>query len=149
MYIDLWHGKCRDAFFETPGNLDRKPAFTLKAPYDNFVQVLRGEMAPMQALLTRKLGVQGNMAVLMRNVPTVLEFVRCAREVTSKVSHKLEHFMTDIPHTIPLRSSPNGRPVGTPMACTIPISIRRDQSITPSPCCHIPRAICTSGTGMP
>jgi putative sterol carrier protein len=36
----------------------------------------------MQALMTRKLHVQGNMATLMRNVPTVLDFVRCAREVT-------------------------------------------------------------------
>jgi hypothetical protein len=36
----------------------------------------------MQALLTRKIGVQGNMAVLMRNVPTVLDFVRCCRDVT-------------------------------------------------------------------
>jgi hypothetical protein len=36
----------------------------------------------MQALLTRKLSVHGNMAVLMRSVPTVLDFVRCCREVT-------------------------------------------------------------------
>jgi len=86
MYVDLWHGKCRDTFFETPGNEDRKPAFTLFAPYDNFVRVLRGEVAPMQALMTRKLGVHGSMAVLMRNVPTVLEFVRCCREVTDKVA---------------------------------------------------------------
>jgi putative sterol carrier protein len=40
----------------------------------------------MQALMTRKLSVHGNMAVLMRNVPTVLEFVRCCREVTDKVA---------------------------------------------------------------
>ena len=86
MYIDLWHGTCRDAFFETPGNMDRKPAFTLKAPYHNFALVLKGDLAPMQALMTRKLGVQGNMAVLMRSVPTVLEFVRCCREVTGKVA---------------------------------------------------------------
>ena len=86
MYIGLWHGKCRDAFFETPGNEDRKPAFTFKAPYDNFVRVLKGELAPMQALMTRKLGVQGNLAVLMRSVPTVIEFVRCCREVTGKVA---------------------------------------------------------------
>ena len=32
--------------------------------------------------LTRKLSVQGNMGLLMRNVPTVLDFVRCAQEVT-------------------------------------------------------------------
>ena len=60
----------------------RKPAFILKAPYNNFMRVLTGELHPMQALMTRKLHVQGNMAVLMRNVPTVLDFVRCARENT-------------------------------------------------------------------
>jgi len=38
----------------------------------------------MQAMLTRKLGVQGNMAVMMRSVPVVLDFVRCAREVTDE-----------------------------------------------------------------
>jgi putative sterol carrier protein len=36
----------------------------------------------MQAMLTRKLSVQGNMGLMMRNVPTVLDFVRCAQEVT-------------------------------------------------------------------
>jgi putative sterol carrier protein len=80
-YIDLWHGKCRAAFTEDePGN--RIPAFTLKAPYENFARVVTGKLDPMQALMTRKLGVQGNMAVLMRSVPTVLDFVRCAREIT-------------------------------------------------------------------
>lgn len=82
VYLDLWHGKCRQAYFLEP-NDQRKAAFTLKAPYLNFVKVLTGEYEPMQALLTRKLGVQGSMAVLMRNVPTVLDFVRCAREVTT------------------------------------------------------------------
>jgi hypothetical protein len=36
----------------------------------------------MTALLSRKIHVHGNMAVMMRNVPTVLDFVRCCREVT-------------------------------------------------------------------
>jgi putative sterol carrier protein len=81
-YLDLWHGKCRAAFKETdPEN--RKPAFILKAPYENFARIVTGNLDAMQALMTRKLGVQGNMAVLMRSVPTVLDFVRCAREVTT------------------------------------------------------------------
>jgi putative sterol carrier protein len=80
-YIDLWHGKCRDAY--SVGDEDSvKAAFVLKAPYGNYVRLLKGEIEPMQALLTRKLGLKGNMAVLMRNVPTVLDFVRCCREVT-------------------------------------------------------------------
>ncbi len=82
-YLDLWHGQCRQAYV-VEGEFASKPAFVLKAPYDNYVRILKGELDPMQALLTRKLSVQGNMAVLMRNVPTVLDFVRCAREVTDR-----------------------------------------------------------------
>ena len=80
-YIDLWHGKCRDAYpVEKEDSV--KAAFALKAPYENYMRLLKGEIEPMQALLTRKLGLKGNMAVLMRNVPTVLDFVRCCRDVT-------------------------------------------------------------------
>lgn len=80
-YLDLWHGKCRDAHVvEDYKNLSS--AFILKAPYNNYSQILKGELDPMQAMLTRKLSVQGNMAVLMRNIPTVLDFVRCCREIT-------------------------------------------------------------------
>ena len=82
-YLDLWHGKCRDAYVvEKTG--DVKPVFTLKGTYENYVRLLKGEIDPMQAMLTRKLSVQGNMAVMMRNVPTVLDFVRCCREVTDR-----------------------------------------------------------------
>lgn len=80
-YLDLWHGKCRGVRPIGEGE-DAKATFTLKAPYDNYVRLLKGEIEPMQALLTRKIGVQGNMATLMRSVPTVLDFVRCCREVT-------------------------------------------------------------------
>jgi putative sterol carrier protein len=84
IYLDLWHGKCRDAYFvrgETPHKI---AAFTLQAPYPNYVRILKGEIDPMQAMLTRKLVVKGNMAYMLRNVPVVLDFVRCLREVTSE-----------------------------------------------------------------
>jgi putative sterol carrier protein len=47
------------------------------------VRLIKGEIDPMQAMLTRKVSVQGNMALLMRNVPVVLDFVRCCREITT------------------------------------------------------------------
>jgi putative sterol carrier protein len=84
IYLDLWHGTCREAAYGKDLS-GLKPAFTLRAPYENFIRVLKGEMHPMQAMMTRKLQVQGNMAVMMRNVPTVLDFVRCAQEVTDEV----------------------------------------------------------------
>ena len=77
IYLDLWHGTCRDAYIERPESADKKPAFVLKAEYGNLVKILQGDLDPMQAMLTRKLAVQGNMAVMMRSVPTVLDFVRC------------------------------------------------------------------------
>jgi putative sterol carrier protein len=81
LYFDLWHGTCRQAYVvEDNGNED--PTFELRAPYQNYIRILKGELHPMQALMTRKLKVKGNLALLMRNVPTVLDFVRCAREVT-------------------------------------------------------------------
>lgn len=83
MYLDLWHGQCRATEMVTD-LAAHTPAFTLKANYLNFAKVLQGELDPMQAMLTRKLDVKGNMAAMMRNVPTVLDFVRCAREMTKE-----------------------------------------------------------------
>jgi putative sterol carrier protein len=81
LYMDLWHGKCRgiEMLSDTES---KKPAFELTAPLANYRRILSGELDPMQALLTRKLKVKGNLAYLLRNVPIVLDFVRCAQEVT-------------------------------------------------------------------
>ena len=84
IYLDLWHGKCRDAYLLPKGE-EKDAAFILRAPFTNFVRVLKGELDPMQAMLTRRLVVKGSMPYMMRNVPTVLEFVRCAQDVTDKV----------------------------------------------------------------
>lgn len=84
MYLDLWHGQCRAV--EVVEDIAKySPAFTLRAAYGNFAAVVSGKLDPMQAMMTRKLDVKGNMAVMMRSVPTVLDFVRCAREITKEI----------------------------------------------------------------
>lgn len=80
-YLDIWHGECREAILEEPGS-EKDAAFVLKASYDNLSKILKGELDPMQAMLTRKLKVEGSMVYMMRNVPTVLDFVRCCKEIT-------------------------------------------------------------------
>ncbi len=82
IYLDLWHGKCRGAEIITTPEMDRKAAFILKAPYDNIKRIFMGKLDPIQAMLTRKIGVEGNMMMMLRNVPTVMDFVRCCREIT-------------------------------------------------------------------
>jgi len=84
IYLDLWHGQCRSGKILSPDEpLDSD--FILTAPFGNFVRVLGGDLDAMQAMMTRKLSVKGNMAYILRNVPTVLEFVKCAKNATDKV----------------------------------------------------------------
>lgn len=83
-YLDLWHGKCRGVA-ELKDVSEKKATFVLTANYENIKRIMTGKLDPMQAMLTRKLSVQGNLAVMMRSVPTVLDFVRCAREITTEI----------------------------------------------------------------
>ncbi|MBI3761611.1 MAG: SCP2 sterol-binding domain-containing protein [Chloroflexi bacterium] len=83
MYMDLWHGKCRDAF-SIPDPSAKNPAFIFTAPLSSFVRIIKGELEPIQAMLTRKLSVKGSMVTVMRNVPTVLEFVKTCTLVESE-----------------------------------------------------------------
>jgi putative sterol carrier protein len=82
LYWDLWHGKCRDAYIEDQSS-PLTPALVIRAPYRNFIKVLSGSVGVMQALMGRMVTVKGDMVLIMRNVPTVLDFVRCCQEVTS------------------------------------------------------------------
>ncbi len=84
-YLDLWHGACRSVDYNPAAEKYPKPAFTLRANYADITAVLTGKLDPMAAMMTNKLKVQGSLAYMMRNVPTVLDFVRCAREVTTDI----------------------------------------------------------------
>lgn len=84
-YLDLWHGICRKVDYNPAASAYPKPVFTLTASYDNITAVLTGKLNPMTAMMTMKLKVSGSMGYMMRNVPTVLDFVRCAQEVTKEI----------------------------------------------------------------
>jgi putative sterol carrier protein len=78
-YLDLWHGKCRKV--EILKDLTSvQPKFILKATYDNISRIMKGELDPMQAMMTGKLKLQGNMAMVMKNVRAAKELVEsCTR----------------------------------------------------------------------
>jgi putative sterol carrier protein len=84
-YLDLWHGQCRKAEYKPDPSAHPNPTFTLTATYDNITSILTGKISPMTAMMTMKLKVQGNMGYMMRNVPTVLDFVRVANVATSEI----------------------------------------------------------------
>jgi putative sterol carrier protein len=80
-YFDLWHGACRRAEVRPTEGSQATARFVLRAARGQFLKVVNGELDPMQAMVTRRLRVDGDMAYMLRNVPVVLDFVRCARKV--------------------------------------------------------------------
>ena len=84
-YVDLWHGTCRKVDYRPSADSYPNPTFTLSASYNNIAAILTGKLNPMTAMMTSKLKVKGSMGYMMRNVPTVLDFVRVAQEVTKEI----------------------------------------------------------------
>jgi putative sterol carrier protein len=84
-YLDLWHGKCRKVEYKPQPESYPTPTFTLTSTYSNITAVLSGKLNPMTAMMTSKLKVKGSLGYMMRNVPTVLDFVRCAQDVTEEI----------------------------------------------------------------
>ena len=84
-YLDLWHGTCRKVEYKPAAESHPNPSFTLTSTYNNITAILTGKLNPMTAMMTSKLKVKGSMGYMMRNVPTVLDFVRVAQEVTTEI----------------------------------------------------------------
>lgn len=79
LYMDLWHGECRNAF-EVKNPDEIKPAFTLKGPVAIWKKVMTKQLDPMQAMMTGQLKLTGNMAMVMKNVRAAKELVEsCTR----------------------------------------------------------------------
>jgi putative sterol carrier protein len=79
LYMDLWHGKCRDAY--APAEPDKlKPVFRLSGPVANWKKVMTKKLDPMQAMMTGQLRLTGNMSIVMKNVRAAKELVEsCTR----------------------------------------------------------------------
>jgi putative sterol carrier protein len=82
-YVDLWHGKCREAFLVTDEG-EKQPVFRMSAPLSSWRKVLGKELDPIQGLLTRRLKLKGNMAMIMRNVKAAQELVECCTHIETE-----------------------------------------------------------------
>lgn len=74
-YVDLWHGKCREAY-EVPNRDAKKTAFIYEGLYENWKKIIKGELDPTRALLTRQMKLTGDMAKVMRYVRATNEMVK-------------------------------------------------------------------------
>jgi putative sterol carrier protein len=82
LYMDLWHGKCRDAY-QVADESAKTPVFRMSAPVATWKKVLTKKLDPIQGLVTGQLKLKGNMSMVMKSVKAAKELVEsCTRVET-------------------------------------------------------------------
>jgi putative sterol carrier protein len=83
LYMDLWHGKCREAF-EVTDPSSKSPEFVMSASYEDWKKVVLGELDPIKGLISRRLKLKGNMNKIMRAPQAAKELVACCTKVETE-----------------------------------------------------------------
>ena len=82
-YVDLWHGKCRDAAMLRQDET-KQTAFVYEGPYGNWIKLINKELDPIQSLLTGKFKLKGDMLKVLRAVRAAKELVETAGKVPTE-----------------------------------------------------------------
>jgi len=83
LYMDLWHGKCREAFEVTDQSV-KNPVFRMSAAPATWKKVLTKKLDPIQGLMTGQLKLKGNMAMVMKSVKAAKELVEATTRVETE-----------------------------------------------------------------
>jgi putative sterol carrier protein len=83
LYMDLWHGKCRDAY-EVADESAKTPVFRMSGPVANWKKVLTKKLDPIQGLVTGQFKLKGNMAMVMKSVKAAKELVEGGTRVETE-----------------------------------------------------------------
>lgn len=84
IFLDLWHGACREARFVTP---DDEADYIMEAALPVWKSLLSGQAQPIMALMTGKLKlVRGSLAALTPYVQASQELVAAASRVPTQFS---------------------------------------------------------------
>ncbi len=76
IYLDLWHGDCREASVVQDEG-EKSPRYRIFGPFTNMKRILDKEADPVQAMMTGKIKVQGDMSQIMRMPRAAVELVNC------------------------------------------------------------------------
>ena len=83
LYMDLWHGKCRESFV-VKDKAAKNPAFVMSGAYSKWKKVVLAQLDPIQALMTGQLKLKGNMVMVMKNVKAAQEIVRACTRIETE-----------------------------------------------------------------
>ena len=76
LYLDLWHGECREASVIMDEN-EKSPKYRIFGPFTNMKQILDKKVDPVQSMMTGKIKVKGDMAQIMKMPRAAVELVNC------------------------------------------------------------------------
>jgi putative sterol carrier protein len=77
-YIDLWHGKCRDAYLVEG---EKTAKFVFKGPYSNWKKVIQQELDPIRGLIRGLFTVDGDSRVILDQAKAAQELVNTASKI--------------------------------------------------------------------
>jgi putative sterol carrier protein len=83
LYMDLWHGKCREAFLAADEST-KSPAFRITGNLESWKKVLTKKLDPIQGMVTGQLKLKGNMAAIMKSVKAAKELVEATTRVPTE-----------------------------------------------------------------
>ncbi|MCL4323855.1 MAG: SCP2 sterol-binding domain-containing protein [Candidatus Thermoplasmatota archaeon] len=79
-WLDLWHGKCRDAkLLASP--TEKSAAFTYEGTYGNWKKLIGKEIDPIKGLLGGQFKLRGAMMKVMRYTRAAKELVETATKI--------------------------------------------------------------------
>ena len=77
-YVDLWHGKCREAALL---NEIKDAAFVFKGPYSNWKQVIKKDLDPIRGLIRGLFELDGDSKVIINEIKSAQELVNTASKI--------------------------------------------------------------------
>ena len=77
-YVDLWHGKCRDAYLV---NDEKTAAFVFKGPYSNWMKVINKELDPIRGLIRGMFELEGDSKIILDQTRAAQELVNTASTI--------------------------------------------------------------------
>ncbi len=80
VYLDLWHGECRDAY-QASDITAKDPEFVMSAPSPTWQKVLEGKLDPIRGLMSRQLKLKGPMVKILKTPRAAIELVAAAQTV--------------------------------------------------------------------
>jgi putative sterol carrier protein len=76
VWLDLWHGQCREARYDLTPEQGEKARFIIRAPYSRWKEVIKKELDPVKGMMQGKLKLRGDL-------PTIVQYVKAANELVN------------------------------------------------------------------